>query len=135
MTLSWVPDQGLPTYPRRHSASFPRLLGSELEIEDGGRLSDRSVLRKLLGLRVSTVVAMGRELVEGPSGSTASACSPLSSSVCPIQSSRDSTPRSASFNHRGYGRHSAAEVIAMVYLCCGGISVELPTDRALSATR
>jgi transposase len=30
-------------------------------------------------------------------------------------------------NHRGYGHHSAAAVIAMIYLCCGGITVELPT--------
>jgi hypothetical protein len=28
-------------------------------------------------------------------------------------------------NHRGYGHHSAA-IIAMIYLCCGGITVELP---------
>ena len=34
-------------------------------------------------------------------------------------------------NHRGYGHHSAAAVIAMIYLCCGGITVELPTERAL----
>jgi transposase len=32
-------------------------------------------------------------------------------------------------NHRGYGHHSAAAVIGMVYLCCGGISVSLPTER------
>ena len=37
-------------------------------------------------------------------------------------------------NHRGYGHHSAAAVIAMIYLCCGGITVELldcarPFDR------
>lgn len=32
-------------------------------------------------------------------------------------------------NHRGYGHHSAAAVIAMIYLCCGGITVELPTGR------
>jgi transposase len=32
-------------------------------------------------------------------------------------------------NHRGYGHHSAAAVIAMVYLCCGGITVTLPTER------
>ena len=32
-------------------------------------------------------------------------------------------------NHRGYGHHSAAAVIAMIYLCCGGITVTLPTDR------
>jgi transposase len=32
-------------------------------------------------------------------------------------------------NHRGYGHHSAAAVIAMIYLCCGGITVELPTRR------
>jgi transposase len=38
-------------------------------------------------------------------------------------------------NHRGYGHHSAAAVIAMVYLCCGGITVELPTDRAPTVTR
>ena len=32
-------------------------------------------------------------------------------------------------NHRGYGHHSAAAVIAMTYLCCGGITIELPTGR------
>ncbi len=32
-------------------------------------------------------------------------------------------------NHRGYGHHSAAAVIAMIYLCCGGITVRLPTER------
>lgn len=32
-------------------------------------------------------------------------------------------------NHRGYGHHSAAALIAMIYLCCGGITVELPTER------
>jgi transposase len=32
-------------------------------------------------------------------------------------------------NHRGYGHHSAAAIIAMIYLCCGGITVELPTQR------
>lgn len=32
-------------------------------------------------------------------------------------------------NHRGYGHHSAAAVIAMIYLCCSGISIELPTQR------
>ena len=30
-------------------------------------------------------------------------------------------------NHRGYGHHSAEAVIAMVYLCCGGRTIELPT--------
>jgi len=29
-------------------------------------------------------------------------------------------------NHRGYGHHSAAALIAMIYLCCGGITIELP---------
>jgi transposase len=29
-------------------------------------------------------------------------------------------------NHRGYGHHTAAALIAMIYLCCGGINVELP---------
>ena len=29
-------------------------------------------------------------------------------------------------NHRGYGHHSAAALIAMIYLCCGGITLELP---------
>jgi transposase len=29
-------------------------------------------------------------------------------------------------NHRGYGHHSAAALIAMIYLCSGGITVELP---------
>ncbi|MGH6912625.1 MAG: ISL3 family transposase [Geminicoccales bacterium] len=32
-------------------------------------------------------------------------------------------------NHRGYGHHSAAAVISMIYLCCGGITVRLPTER------
>jgi transposase len=32
-------------------------------------------------------------------------------------------------NHRGYGHHSAAALIAMIYLCCGGITIELPTAR------
>jgi len=32
-------------------------------------------------------------------------------------------------NHRGYGHHSAAAVIAMIYLFCGGITIELPTER------
>ena len=34
-------------------------------------------------------------------------------------------------NHRGYGHHSAAALIAMIYLCCGGITIELPMDRVL----
>ena len=29
-------------------------------------------------------------------------------------------------NHRGHGHHSAVAVIAMSYLCCGGVTVELP---------
>jgi transposase len=32
-------------------------------------------------------------------------------------------------NHRGYGHHSAAALISMIFLCCGGISVQLPTER------
>lgn len=32
-------------------------------------------------------------------------------------------------NHRGYGHHSPAALISMIYLCCGGITVELPTGR------
>jgi transposase len=32
-------------------------------------------------------------------------------------------------NHRGYGHHSPAAVISMIYLCCGGITVSLPTER------
>jgi transposase len=32
-------------------------------------------------------------------------------------------------NHRGYGHHSAAAVIAMIYLSCGGITISLPTGR------
>jgi len=30
-------------------------------------------------------------------------------------------------NHRGYGRHTPAPLTAMIYLCCGGITAELPT--------
>lgn len=32
-------------------------------------------------------------------------------------------------NHRGYGHHSATAIIAMIYLCCGGLTVTLPTER------
>ena len=32
-------------------------------------------------------------------------------------------------NHRGYGHHSAAAIIAMIYLCCSGITITLPTQR------
>jgi transposase len=32
-------------------------------------------------------------------------------------------------NHRGYGHHSAAALIATIYLCAGGITVQLPTGR------
>ena len=32
-------------------------------------------------------------------------------------------------NHRGYGHHSAAAVTAMIYLCCSGITITLPTQR------
>lgn len=32
-------------------------------------------------------------------------------------------------NHRGYGHHSATALIAMIYLCCGGITIQLPTQR------
>lgn len=32
-------------------------------------------------------------------------------------------------NHRGYGHHSDAAVIAMIYLCCSGPTIELPTGR------
>ena len=31
-------------------------------------------------------------------------------------------------NHRGYGHHSAEAVIAIIYLCCGGLTIELPTS-------
>lgn len=31
-------------------------------------------------------------------------------------------------NHRGYGHHTAAALIAMLYLCAGGISIQLPTE-------
>ena len=30
-------------------------------------------------------------------------------------------------NHRGYGHHTPAALIAMIYLCCGGITIQLPT--------
>jgi len=31
-------------------------------------------------------------------------------------------------NHRGYGHHTPAALIAMIYLCCGGLTVQLPTE-------
>lgn len=32
-------------------------------------------------------------------------------------------------NHRGYGHHTAAALIGMIYLCCGGLTINLPTQR------
>ena len=32
-------------------------------------------------------------------------------------------------NHRGYGHHTPAALIAMIYLCSGGITIQLPTGR------
>jgi hypothetical protein len=32
-------------------------------------------------------------------------------------------------NHRGYGHHTSAAVIAMIYLCCSGLTITLPTGR------
>ncbi len=32
-------------------------------------------------------------------------------------------------SHRSFGFHSAAPLIALIYLYCGGISIELPTER------
>jgi transposase len=32
-------------------------------------------------------------------------------------------------NRRGYGHHTAQSLIAMTYLCCGGITIQLPTER------
>jgi transposase len=32
-------------------------------------------------------------------------------------------------NHRGYGHHSPTALIAMIYLCSGGITIQLPTGR------
>ena len=29
-------------------------------------------------------------------------------------------------SHRSFGFHSAAPLIALIYLCCGGIEIELP---------
>lgn len=29
-------------------------------------------------------------------------------------------------NHRGYGHHTAPALIAMIYLCCGGLTIDLP---------
>jgi transposase len=32
-------------------------------------------------------------------------------------------------NHRGYGHHTPTAVIAMIYLCCSGLTITLPTGR------
>ena len=36
-------------------------------------------------------------------------------------------------DHRGYGHHSAAALIAIIYLCAGGITIDLPVHRPLAA--
>jgi len=35
-------------------------------------------------------------------------------------------------NHRGYSHHSAEAIIAMICLCCGGLTIELPTSSVAS---
>jgi len=54
-------------------------------------------------------------------------------SILPIRrlsrSSRGLNSKIRLINHRGYGHHSPAALISMIYLCCGGITVELPTGR------
>jgi len=32
-------------------------------------------------------------------------------------------------NHHRYGHHSTEAIIAMIYLCCGGLTIELPTSK------
>jgi len=36
-------------------------------------------------------------------------------------------PRVRLISHRSFGFHTATSLIALIYLCCGGIGVELPT--------
>ena len=36
-------------------------------------------------------------------------------------------------NHRGYGHRSLPALIAMIYLCCGGITVTLPFETVMTA--
>ena len=38
-------------------------------------------------------------------------------------------PKIRLINHRGDGHHSATAVIAMIYLCCSGLTITLPTER------
>jgi transposase len=38
-------------------------------------------------------------------------------------------------NHRGPGLHSVAALIAMIFLCCGGITTEVPMNGAPSVAR
>jgi transposase len=33
-------------------------------------------------------------------------------------------------NRRGYGHRTATSLVAMTYLCCGGLKIQLPTERA-----
>ena len=57
---------------------------------------------------------------------TATASSPPSASASPTAASRASTARIRLISHRSFGFHSAAALIALVYLCCSGIVIELP---------
>lgn len=37
--------------------------------------------------------------------------------------------------HRGYGHHTLAALITMCYVCCAGITIELPTNNVRRAQR
>jgi transposase len=54
---------------------------------------------------------------------------PPSSSACPTAKLEGLNSKIRLINHRSYGHHSAAAVIAMIYLCCSGLTITLPTGR------
>ena len=61
-----------------------------------------------------------------PSATTATASSPPPNSDCRTPNWRASTARSASSTIAATGTTPPPPFIAMIYLCCGGVTVELP---------
>ena len=53
--------------------------------------------------------------------------SPPSNSACPTAKLEGLNSKTRLINYRGYGHHTAAALIAMIYLCSGGITIQLPT--------
>lgn len=102
------------------------------ELRDVYRAASPAVARELLSRwisracrsRIPAIVTLSRTIRQHRDGILAAIELGLSNSKLEGLNSKIRL-----INHRGYGHHSAAAAIAMIYLCCGGITITLPTGR------